>query len=389
MQPPSQAPLLELLSHVDDDTFIRRVQNVFHWQSDLLADLRHYATVNARIARILHETLQLHPYLLIDGRPVPEHNELDAASARVLALVRFWSLLIRSCSNKRHFQHHALLTALLAARVQDVADAALIAVACVVERATSYMLRSADSVPRHVLTDTALRERLVILAESCAGTANNVARSSAMQSLWDGALLTRLKSTHNVSIRGARGGDAAAPAEDANHSSLALPQHDTSGMEVDAPASPPAAVLRPPVYAPGGAAPDSLATLSLLQLVVADPASLPSMGASVVLDFDEQRAHTDDAAPVGAASAALLAALRAAVRAHVLVSSTSAAHGSLGGVTTLFLPDVAAVVRHAAHQLGAPGAVYVPPWLLTDAVAAELSVPLEAKFTLHARIVRA
>jgi len=156
---------------------LRRLDTVRQWQSESPADLHHFAGVLDRVACILTELRRAVPYILSDGGPVQDVASLHAASRAAHACLRFVALLLRHSWNKKHFREHVVLVAFLAARVPVVADAALDAVAAVLQPAETYVAREDDTTPQHVLKDALLRDRLAVLAESPEGVCNRPARA--------------------------------------------------------------------------------------------------------------------------------------------------------------------------------------------------------------------
>ena len=184
---PSQRVFLEGLCVEDDAAFVRGLEGVRAWPSELVCDLYHWCGVLDRIDNLLVSILRDVPEVLCDGggggggggavgaaMPLAFY----AASERAVHCLRFSALLLRHASNKRMYSSHRLLGAFLGARLCAVTDAALAALLALLEPAAYYGAREEEDMG-WVEQDRTLRERLAPLAEPWEGCANRPARDVA------------------------------------------------------------------------------------------------------------------------------------------------------------------------------------------------------------------
>ena len=150
VQPLSHRQLLELIAGATDvDSFCATLSSVQQWQSEALADLRHFSGVLEWIHDVLTDALTTCPHILIDCAmgPVTEAAHVDVAthSLRVFSCLRFTALLLRNTYNKSLYPSHRLLAAFLAARVDAVAETAQLALCALIDIPTFYMAKVEES----------------------------------------------------------------------------------------------------------------------------------------------------------------------------------------------------------------------------------------------------
>lgn len=318
--------------------------------------MRHFSGVLERIHDALAEQLAACPHILFDGArgPLsgPLHADVVARSLRVFSCLRFTAVLLRNAHNKGLFPSHRLLAALLAARVDAVAEAAQLALCALIDIPTFYMAKIEESDHVGALGDPAVRDRLSAIAESWHGVSN---RQPAEASLTFGPrrVLSRRK-----------------------------PVPGTLG---EAPSAATAQTPLPPRSSGDAAAP---ATLTLIEVATRSDESLGTSGCAVRLVFvpaSLPAQQSDVASPTDARVAQHAVLVRACSAAATIEPATWLADDRPWAC--LRVDDVRMIVSRAASLMGDSAALPSPAAAdVAEALADAFGVPMDARCTLLTRV---